>query len=62
MTGDESFEFFIEGILPGQLAKAESEVGKSKSLRKGRWLAENNPCPEGVDALYREVVGALTAQ
>jgi ABC-type transport system involved in cytochrome c biogenesis ATPase subunit len=61
-TGDESFEYFIEGLLPGQLAKAESEVGKGKSLRKGRWLAENNPCPSQVNLLYRHLVDSLDAQ
>lgn len=61
VPGDESFEFLIEGILPGELAKAEAEVGRSKSLRKGRWLAENNPCPPQIEDLYRDIVAVLTA-
>ncbi len=59
VVGDESFEHFVEDILPGELAKAEAAVGRNKSLRKGRWLAENNPCPEEIDQLYRQLVAAL---
>lgn len=62
MSGDESFEFFIEGILPGELAKAEAEVGRSKSLREGRRLAENNPCPPQIEDLYRDIFAVLTAR
>jgi len=57
-TGDESFEFFLNRVLPGRLAKAFVEVGASK-VRKGRWVAENNPCPEEVDALYGSIISAL---
>jgi predicted ATPase len=62
LTGDESFEYFLEGVLPGELAKAEAVVGPNKSLRKGRWLAENNPCPQEIDQLYRQIVAALTTE
>lgn len=61
VPGDESFEHFIEAIMPGELARAEAEAGRSKSLRKGRWLAENHPCPSQIDDLYRGIVTALKA-
>ena len=56
----ESFEAFVEATpgLAGQLAAARAEVGDSK-VRKGRWLAENHPCPAAIDELYAHVLRAL---
>ena len=54
----ESIEAFFALAVPGQLAKAKQEVGDSK-IRKGRWIAQNTPCPPAVNDLYRQVVVAL---
>ncbi len=56
----ESFEAFVEATpgLAGQLAAARAEVGDSK-VRKGRWLAENHPCPAAIDELYADVLRTL---
>jgi hypothetical protein len=56
----ESFEAFVEATpgLTGQLAVARAEVGDSK-VRKGRWLAENHPCPAAIDELYADVLRTL---
>ena len=58
LAADESIEAFFALAVPGQLAKAKQEVGDSK-IRKGRWIAQNTPCPPAVNDLYRQVVVAL---
>ena len=58
IVGDESFEAFADRVAPGKLAEAAQVVGSSK-VRRGRWLAENVPCPAEVDGLYRQVLDAL---
>lgn len=55
---EEALEAFIEGAAPGELSKAETEVGKSK-IRKGRWVAQQTDCPLEVDDLYRQIITAL---
>lgn len=57
-ANNESFEVFIESVVPGQLALAKAEVGASK-VRQGRWLAESAPCPEPVSTLYANLVTSL---
>lgn len=57
-ANDESFEAFIESVLPGQLALAEDEVGDSK-VRRGRWIADNVDCPAEVSTLYKDLVASL---
>lgn len=57
-SGDESFEAFVEHVVPGMLAKAEDAVGSSK-VRQGRWIADKIECPTEVIELYRMVVERL---
>ena len=59
--GDESFEAFVESVVPGSLNQAEAEVGDSK-VRRGRWLGTNIPCPQRVGDLYKQVITALEAR
>lgn len=57
-VNDESFEVFLEGVAPGQLAQAEMEVGTSK-VRKGLWVADHVKCPPEVNNLYQNLMGVL---
>jgi hypothetical protein len=52
---NESFESFLERVVPGTQKEAVAEVGDSK-VRAGRWIADHTPCPDEVDALYRQIV------
>ena len=56
--GDESFEAFLETVVPGKLQEAGREVGESK-VRKGLWIAENAECPDAVLEIYKEIVLVL---
>jgi energy-coupling factor transporter ATP-binding protein EcfA2 len=54
----ESVEAYIESVVPGQLAKAEAIVGRSKP-RKGRHVATVTDCPMEIDALYAQILEHL---
>ncbi|MGH9044783.1 MAG: AAA family ATPase [Acidimicrobiales bacterium] len=56
---DESFEGFLERVVPGKLAEAADQVGKKSKIRKGMWVADHTPCPDEVDAFYGEAVTRL---
>jgi energy-coupling factor transporter ATP-binding protein EcfA2 len=58
IDGDESFEAFAESVAPDEFAEAKQLFPSSK-VRRGRWLAENTPCPDKVNDLYRQVLNAL---
>jgi AAA domain, putative AbiEii toxin, Type IV TA system/AAA domain len=59
---EESVEGFFERAVPGKLAEAEAEVGRSSKVRKGRWIAHETSCPVLADELYRKVVAELITQ
>jgi hypothetical protein len=58
IVGDESFEAFAESVASEKFAEAKQLFPSSK-VRRGRWLAENAPCPDEVDVLYRQVLNSL---
>ena len=58
VPGDESFEAFVDRVMPGALSEAAREAGSSK-VRRGRWLAENRSCPSEVDHLYADILTTL---
>lgn len=54
----ESFEAYVNLILPGRLAQASTVVGRSKP-RQGRHVAAATDCPEEIDALYMKLLCRL---
>lgn len=58
IAGNESFEAFADRVVPDKFTEAKRLFPSSK-VRRGRWLAENVPCPAEVDGLYRQVLDAL---
>ena len=55
VSGDESFEAFVEDEHPGALERAKREVGTSK-VRQGRWVAERYTCPPAIGDFYGRVL------
>jgi len=56
--GDESFEVYLDQVLPGARDQARQAVGSSK-VRQGIWIAEHHAPPEGISELYCACVRSL---
>jgi hypothetical protein len=60
IQGAEGFEVFVDGVFPGKLSEATSNVGKSK-VRVGRWIAENSVAPQRVVDTHVRLLAHLNA-
>jgi hypothetical protein len=57
-SGDDSFEVYLDRVLPDARDRARQAVGKSK-VRQGLWVAEHYDPPAGISSLYRDCVHSL---